>query len=60
MNRTKLLIKSITCDSCGKKFLPGNRPDGFPMGAAFELENGKTINICTKCLIEEGRRLKNE
>ena len=60
MNRSKLLIKSITCDACGKRFLPGNHPDGLPNGFGFEMEDGSLTNICAECLIEEGRRLSNE
>ena len=41
-------MKRIKCDECGHAFYPGK--PGEITGAAFELEDGTTINICRRCL----------
>lgn len=51
--------KVIICDSCGKKFKPGNNPEGLPNGIGFEMQDGKIINYCRNCIIEFGG-LKND
>ena len=44
----------ITCDECGKTFVPGNREDGLPNGAGFQTEDGKIYNVCCDCIIKKG------
>lgn len=40
----------IKCDYCGSVFKPGNRPDGYPNGIGFQLEDGHIINLCYHCI----------
>lgn len=40
----------IKCDYCGSTFKQGNRPDGYPNGVGFQLQNGSLINICYHCV----------
>ena len=44
----------MKCNKCGREFLFGNRPDGLPNGVGFELDDGRTINICAECLTALG------
>ena len=41
-------MRRIKCDECGHAFYPGK--PGQITGAAFELEDGTTINICRRCM----------
>ena len=43
-------MKRIKCDECGHAFYPGK--PGQITGAAFEMEDGRTINICRRCLMK--------
>ena len=45
---------------CDKTFTPGNRPDGIPNGVGFQLQDGTIVHYCADCIIEEGRKKKNE
>lgn len=40
------------CNKCGKEIAYGNRADGLPNGVGLELENEKTIYICSDCILE--------
>jgi DNA-directed RNA polymerase subunit RPC12/RpoP len=40
------------CNNCKKTFEAGQRSDGLPNGAGFELESGEVINVCTDCIIK--------
>ena len=48
-----------TCDKCGAKFVPGNRPDGLPNGVAFVLKNGKVVTYCADCIMKFGQEAEN-
>lgn len=44
-----------TCDRCGAKFVPGNRPDGIPNGAGFMLRDGRIVTYCAECIMKIGQ-----
>lgn len=44
----------MKCDSCGKIFMVGNRPDGTPNGVGFMLKSGRKIMVCADCLYQVG------
>lgn len=44
----------MKCESCGREFEPGNRPDGLPNGVGFQLTDGAIINVCTECIMLVG------
>lgn len=44
----------MICNSCGKEFQSGNRPDGIPNGIGFVVTGG-TINVCADCVIAMGQ-----
>ena len=46
----------MKCQSCGREFEAGNRPDGLPNGVGFQLEDGSVISCCTECIIKKGKR----
>lgn len=45
------------CTHCGKRYPVGNT-HGIPNMVGFELENGRTINICQECLMKLGTMTK--
>ena len=49
-------MKRIKCDECGHAFYPGK--PGQITGAAFEMEDGRTINICRRCLMKANAAAK--
>lgn len=52
----------MKCDICGKKIdMREKRTDGLPAGVGFELEDGRTINVCTDCIMAKDfrERIKN-
>ena len=52
----------MKCDICGKKIdMREIRIDGLPAGVGFKLEDGRTINVCTDCVLAEDfrGRIKN-
>ena len=51
-------MRRIKCDECGHAFYPGK--PGQITGAAFELEDGTTINICRRCLIKANAEAKRD
>ena len=46
----------MKCQSCGREFEVGKRPDGLPNGVSFQLEDGNVIIYCTECIINKGKR----
>jgi hypothetical protein len=51
---------AVKCDNCGNVFISGNNKDGLPNGVGFKLNDGRTINFCSKCIIEVGRMGEEE
>lgn len=49
-------MKQVKCEECGKKFKPGQRPDGLPTGIGFQMRDGSIYNVCSDCLIDMGRK----
>lgn len=49
-------MKRIKCDECGHSFYPGK--PGQIVGATFETEDGKTVNICRRCLMKANAAAK--
>lgn len=47
-------LKVITCDECGKKFVPGNTLNGLPNGVTFVLKDGSTYTACCECICKRG------
>ena len=45
--------KIIKCCKCGNHFKIGNT-NGLPNGIGFQLDNGKLVNVCQKCITELG------
>lgn len=41
----------ITCDCCKKMFMPGNDERGLPNGVGFLMDDGKSINLCSSCIM---------
>lgn len=52
--------KTYECHVCGKKFLPGTRPDGLPNGVGMVLKNGNTLNFCSECIFSMCDKDKSE
>ena len=50
----------MICDICKKFFLPGNRPNGIPNGVKMIQKNGKSITICSECVISIGKMDEKE
>lgn len=47
-------IEAIKCDKCGNMFISGET-NGLPNGLGFQLQDGKLINLCQACIIEQGK-----
>lgn len=47
------------CKKCGERKLIGNT-NGFPNMLGFKLKDGRTINLCQKCMIELGKLPEEE
>lgn len=43
----------MKCNHCNNEFEAGTT-DGLPNGVGFQLEDGKVINLCQKCIQELG------
>lgn len=48
------------CNKCGKNIVTERRLDGLPNGVGLELEDGKTIYICTGCVLKLGELPEDE
>ena len=44
----------MICDKCKKFFVAGNRPDGIPNGVKMLLKGGKSITLCSECIMRMG------
>lgn len=44
----------MICSVCGKKFKPGNKPNGLPNGVGVTLDDGRTANFCYYCIMKMG------
>ena len=49
-----MIPKTPKCDKCGKR-MPILPTDMTPAMVGFELEDGKVINLCRKCIMELGK-----
>ena len=43
------------CMDCGERVPIGNDKDGIPNMVGFQMEDGKVINICSKCISKVGQ-----
>ena len=50
----------MICDKCKRIFSAGNDNSGLPNGVGFELENGKTIMLCSNCIVNLGKMTTSE
>lgn len=41
----------FTCDGCGNQFRPGNTPEGLPNGVGLVSKSGRTVHLCTTCVM---------
>ena len=48
-----MVNKIIKCCKCGNHFKIGNT-NRLPNGIGVQLDNGKPVNVCQKCIIELG------
>lgn len=48
----------LTCDFCGKEFLPGNGPGGIPNGVKLLSGAGQGVTVCRSCIIGLGLIIK--
>lgn len=46
----------MKCDRCGKEFRPGNRTNGLPNGLEFLMADGRSVIVCTGCLLEFAKK----
>lgn len=51
---SKNKIEAIRCDKCGNMFISGNTKDGLPNGLGFEMQDGRVITLCQKCIMQLG------
>ena len=42
------------CKRCGKRYALPTSSDGLPNMIGFQLDDGRTINLCRKCIITLG------
>ncbi len=47
-------MEKLLCYKCGKRFEPGNRPDGIPNGVGFVSEDGTEVIVCAECIMKLG------
>ena len=48
-------IEAIKCDRCGNTFISGNTSNGLPNGVGFQLQDGRVITLCQRCIMELGK-----
>lgn len=53
-NKRQGLLKTIKCDCCGNKFIPGNDATGLPNGVGF-VHDGGVVNICRICMMNKSK-----
>lgn len=44
----------IVCVMCKKAFIPGTDPNGLPNGVGFRMADGRTVNVCSSCIMKLG------
>ena len=48
-------IEAIKCDKCDNMFISGNSANGLPNGVGFQMQDGKVITLCQRCIMKLGK-----